>query len=129
MRVESLELLSAAVAGWRSEKKHKREKMPEGLLKRARLAAKTHGVNTIVRALRVDRRRLEGAGASGEAGGQGPGPESAPAYSRVALAGLGGFAPAFAELELPSGTKLRLYSDSPQALGLLAQVCGAGGAR
>lgn len=125
MRVDSLERLSAAVAGWRREKKHKREKMPDELLRRVRQAARAHGLNTIVRAMRVDRRRLEGA--SAEAGGKSP--ESAPAYSRVEFAGLGGSAPAFAELELPSGAKLRFYSDSPQTLGLLAQVCGAGGAR
>lgn len=45
------------------------------------------------------------------------------------LTGHGAFEPAFAELELPSGAKLRFYSDSAQTLGLLAQVCGAGGAR
>jgi hypothetical protein len=127
MRVESLERLSAAVAGWRSKKKHKREKMPEELLRRLRRATRTHG-NSLVRTLRVDRRRLEGGDAS-EGGERGPGPESAPAYSRVELAELAASAPAFAELELPSGAKLRFYSDSAQTLGLLAQVCGAGGAR
>jgi hypothetical protein len=129
MRVESLERLSAAVAGWRSEKKHKREKMPDGLLRRVRRGARTHGVATIARALRVDRRRLEGGGASQGGEGGRRSPESAPAYSRVELAELGGSAAAFAELELPSGARLRLYSESAQTLGLLAQVCSAGWAR
>ena len=57
MRVESLERLSAAVAEWRREKKHKGEKMPEELLGRVRLAAREQGVNAIEGSTRVDRRR------------------------------------------------------------------------
>jgi hypothetical protein len=86
VKVESLERLSAAVAEWRKEKKHRREKMPGELLVRIRLAARTHGVNALVRGLRVDRRRLE-AGRQDEP--RGGGPASAPKYSRVELAGLG----------------------------------------
>lgn len=132
MRVDSLERLSAAVVEWRSEKKNEREKMPEWLLERARLAAKTHGLGTVVRVLRVDRRRLEAVVSSGVAvvdKVRGHGADAGPAYSRVELAGVGAHTSAFAELELPSGTKLRLYTDSPATVGLLAQVCGAGGAR
>lgn len=129
MRVESMERLTAAVAGWRREKKHRGEKMPDELLGRVRLAARERGVNAIMRAMRVDRRRLEMA--STETSEKSPSAESAPRYSRVDLTGVGAFAPAppFAELELPSGAKLRLYSDSAQTLGLLSQVCGAERAR
>jgi hypothetical protein len=126
--VESLERLSAAVVEWRTGKKHEREKWPEALLKRARRAAKTHGVNPVVRALKVDRRRLEGAEtATGEE--RSPGPVTAPAYSRVEMPGLATSARPFAELELPSGVKLRLYSASQETMGLLSSVCGAGGGR
>lgn len=124
--VESLEKLSAAVAEWRTERKHEREKWPEALLKRARRATKTHGVNPVVRALKVDRRRLEGAEL---ATGEERNPVTAPAYSVMELPGLATSARPFAELELPSGVKLRLYSGSQETMGLLSSVCGAGGGR
>ena len=101
--------------------------MPDELLGRVRLAARERGVNAIMRAMRVDRRRLEVA--SEETSEKSPSAESAPRYSRVDLSGVGAFAPPFAELELPSGAKLRFFSDSAQTLGLLSQVCGAERAR
>jgi hypothetical protein len=35
----------------------------------------------------------------------------------------------FAELEMPSGVRVRLYSQTAEAMGLLASVCGTGGGR
>ena len=124
MRVESLENLSAAVAAWRKEKRHPREKIPEALLERARGAARAHGVSPVVRTLKVDRRRLLSA-APATRGVRGPGPAS-PAYSRLELAGPANSGRLFAELELPSGVKLRLYAASEEALGLLSSVVGGG---
>ena len=52
-----------------------------------------------------------------------------PAYSRVELVASTGLTRPFAELEMPSGVKVRLYSQTQEMLGLLSSVCGAGGAR
>jgi len=89
MRVESMERLTAAVAGWRREKKHRGEKMPDALLRRVRLAAGERGVNAVMQAMRIDRRRLETSERS-------PSAESAPRYSRVDLTGVGALVRALA---------------------------------
>ena len=53
-----------------------------------------------------------------------------PTYSRMELA-----APAattarpFAEVELPTGLKVRLFTETGEALGLLSSLLGAGGPR
>ena len=129
MKVDSLEELGAAFREWRGKKKHAREVTPEELVDRARWAVRVHGEGNVARAAGIDRERLRGT--------RGPPRKSRPAalagaprYSRVELvplAAAGG--PPFAELELPSGAKLRLYSQGPEALGLLSAVCGTGGGR
>jgi hypothetical protein len=35
----------------------------------------------------------------------------------------------FAEVEMPTGVKIRLFTDTGEALGLLSAFLGAGGAR
>jgi hypothetical protein len=125
VKVDTLEQLGAAFGEWRRGKKHPREKVPEELLKRARRSAEVHGEERVVRIAKVARRRLTGTWCAGGSGGKAA---PAPAYSRLEL----GAAPAtrpFAELEMPNGTKLRLYSQSREALDLLSAVCGSGGAR
>jgi len=125
VKVDTLEQLGAAFGEWRRRKKHPREKVPEALLKRARRTAEVHGEARVVRIAKVDRRRLSGTWSAGGIASEAATP---PAYSRVVL----GPAPAaqpFAELELPNGSKLRLYSQSREALDLLSTVCGSGGGR
>ena len=125
MKVESLEELRAAFAEWRRKKKHPREAVPEELLVRARRVAKTQGTQPVVRALKVDRRRLEGTRTRVEGEG-GPGRARVPSYTRVELSPSVADAGPFAELELPSGLRVRLYSQTPEAMGLLSSVCGGG---
>jgi hypothetical protein len=119
-----LEQLSAAFGRWRAERRHPREKTPERLVRRARGATRTYGLAEVSRAVKLDRRRLEGA----EPEREGREPESVvtPSYSRVELVGAGGASRPFAELELPSGIKLRLYSHAPETMTLLSSVCGSG---
>jgi hypothetical protein len=52
-----------------------------------------------------------------------------PSYTRVELAAPASAVRPFAEVELPSGVKLRLFSGSSETMGLLSTVCGAGGGR
>ena len=125
MRVESLDELSAAFAEWRSRKRYPREAMPPELLDRARRAAGVHGRGCVARAVKIDSGRLRGA-----SGAKSRGPAAAqPAYSRVELVASAGLTRPFAELEMPSGLKVRFYSQTQETLGLLFSVCGAGGAR
>lgn len=128
MIVDSLEELGAAFAEWRSKKKHSREATPEELVARARRAVGVHGEGRVARAAGIDRERLRGT--TGPSRKSRPaGLPAAPRYSRVEVVAPGGAGRPFAELELPSGAKLRLYSQSPEALGLLSAVCGTGGGR
>jgi hypothetical protein len=126
--VDSLEQLSAAFGEWRTGKRHLRERVPEELLRKARRMAKTYGVNRVARALKVDRRRLEGPQTAAREEG-GTGPAMTPSYSRVDLVEVAAPARPLAELELPNGIKLRLYVETQAVLGLLSSVCGAGGGR
>lgn len=121
MRSDSLEQLSVAFGRWRAERRHAREKTPERLVMRARRAAQTFGLARVSRAVKVDRRRLEGA----EPARVDP-VAVTPAYSRVELAGATSSSRPFAELELPSGIKLRLYAPAPETMSLLSSVCGSG---
>lgn len=125
---ESLAELKAAFEKWRSRKRHVREAVPAALLQRARAAAGRHGPAAVARATKVARGRL-GTGSSRGQKRRAPG-ASVPRYSRLELA-----APAavtarpFAEVELPTGLKVRLFTETGEALGLLSSLLGAGGAR
>jgi len=125
VKVDSLEELSLAFAKWRRGKRHPREAMPPELMDRARRAAGVHGRGCVARALKIDSGRLREASWAKSRGGA----ASMPAYSRVELVASTGLTRPFAELEMPSGVKVRLYSQTQEMLGLLSSVCGAGGAR
>lgn len=131
MKVESLEKLEAAFGQWRRNKKHRRDATPEELLKRARAAVRFHGQAQVLRAVKIDCRRLrEAATDTKKRGVPARVVPEVPSYSRVKLV-----APSvergrpFAELEMPSGVKLRLYSGEEETLTFLASVCGTGGGR
>jgi hypothetical protein len=112
---ESLAGLKAAFDAWRSRKQHPREAVPAALLERARAAARRHGAAAVARVAKVERARLAlGTSEAATAG--------APGYSRVEMP-----APTsrpFAEIEMPTGVKVRLFTDSGEALGLLSRLLG-----
>ena len=117
---ESLEQLSAAFTKWRAQKKDRRNRTPRELLVRARRAVKAYGLHRVAAAAKVDIRRLRKAPRSGSIA------EPVPPYSKVEFAG----APkAFAEVEMSSGVKVRLFGETPTAMRLLSAVCAAGGAQ
>ena len=125
---ESLAGLKAAFEEWRRRKRHPREAVPADLLRRACAAARRHGPSAVHRATKVNRGRLK-TGRRRRSGGRAPA-ASVAAYSRVELA-----APAaatsrlFAEVEMPTGLKVRLFAGTDEALGLLSSLLGAGGAQ
>ncbi len=130
MADESLAELRAAFDGWRSRKRHAREAVPEDLMARARAAARHHGPTAVCRAPGVRGDRL--AVGRMKRGQVGTGATSiVPAYSRVEVA-----PPAvppstmpFAEIETRSGLRVRLFTETGGALGLLSALLGAGGAQ
>jgi hypothetical protein len=123
---ESLVDLKAAFDEWRRRKRHPRAAVPADLLQRACAAARHHGPSAVHRATKVNRGRLK-------VGGRSRSKRRAPvasvaAYSRVELA-----APAaatsrlFAEVEMPTGLKVRLFAGTDEALGLLSSLLDARG--
>lgn len=133
MADESLAELGEAFAAWRRRKRHVREAVPGGLMARARAAARHHGPAAVGRTTGVQRDRLVVARAerSKGAGRSSASARMVPAYSRVEIAATSAPSSArpFAEVEAPSGLKVRLFMESGGALGLLTALLGAGGAR
>ena len=133
MKVDSLSELKVTFAGWRRGKRHVREAVPEELLERARRAAGVHGVKEVVRAIQVERSRLfrcsrdEGP-ATGLTLVLPRAQPAIPAFSRLELPRPPGGAAPIAELETPTGLKLRVFADSAAMIGLLSRLCGIGGA-
>ena len=124
----SLAELKAAFEKWRRRKRHVREAVPVELLQRARAAAGRHGAAAVARATKVDRGRLDTGRSRGKAG-RVPG-ASVPTYSRLELAApAAATARLFAEVEMPTGLKIRLFTETGEALGLLSSLLGAGGPR
>jgi hypothetical protein len=125
---ESLAELKAAFEKWRSRKRHVREAVPGELLQRARAAAGRHGWTAVARATKVDRSRLETDKSRG--GRRRAAGTDVPTYSRLDLAAPAAATPRpFAEVEMPTGLKVRLFTESGEALGLLTSLLGAGGPR
>lgn len=128
MEVESLAGLKMAFEEWRRRKRHPREAIPVDLLRRACAAARHHGPTEVSRVTKVGRGRLKtGRRSHGERSTR---TAAGPTYSRLKLA-----APAaatvrpFAEVEMPMGLKIRLFTETDEALGLLSSLLGAGGPR
>jgi hypothetical protein len=123
MEFAALDGLTAAFEDWRSKKGHPREAVPAALLERARAAAREHGPAAVARATKVDRGRLK-TGLRSRARRA-----MVPAFTRVEVAASAGTTAAFAEVETPTGLKVRLFTQSDEAVGLLSSLLGMGGAR
>lgn len=131
MKVDSLSELRVAFAGWRRGKRHVREVVPDELLERARRAAEVHGVKEVVQAIRVERSRLfrrRPEERLATAPTLPPAQPVIPAFSRLELTPPALGATPIAELETPAGLKLRVFAESNAMVGLLARLCGMGGA-
>jgi hypothetical protein len=120
--------LKAAFEEWRTKKRYAREAVPAGLLKRARAAAQRHGPAAVHRATKVDRSRLKTGGRMKRAGTTAPAAR-VPAFSRVELAAPVAMPRPFAEVEMPTGLTVRLFTQTEAALELLSSLCSTGGAR
>jgi hypothetical protein len=128
MKVESLDELKAAVDAWRSSKRHAREAVPRELLERARRAIKVHGLGRVVRTTKIDRARLL-VGRAGPVGRRRVRASTVPAFSRVEIAAPSTTSRPLAEVEMPTGVKVRIFSETAETLGLLSSLCGIGDGR
>jgi hypothetical protein len=124
---ESLAELKTAFEKWRSKKRHVREAIPVELLQRARAGATRHGWAAVARATKVDRGRLEAERSRG--GKRMVSGTGVPRYSRVELAAPASTARPFAEVEMPTGLRVKLFTETGEALALLSSLLGAGGPR
>jgi hypothetical protein len=128
MRIESLVELKAAFEDWRSGKRHAREVIPDELLDRARRTIRVHGLGPVARATRVGRARLI-AGRAGR-GSRRRGPAArVPSFSRLEIGAPSAPHSPMAEVETPSGVKLRIFTQTEETFRLLSSLCGLGGAR
>jgi hypothetical protein len=126
MAEESLAELEAAFEEWRRAKRHPREAIPAELLRSARAVARREGPAAVWRATKVDRSRLAVEGrVQTRSRGRGV---SVPGFTRLTLPALAPVPP-FAEVEVPTGVKVRLFAPTPEAFGLLNTLLGVGGAQ
>ena len=125
---ESLAKLRVAFAEWRSGKRYVREAIPVELVRRARAAARRHGPAAVYRVTKVDLSRLKDGGRSRVE--KRASAASIPKYSRLDLTAPTTVTPRpFAEIEMPTGLKIRLFTEAAEALGLLSSLLSAGGPR
>jgi hypothetical protein len=131
--LDELKALKAAFESWRSKKRHPREPVPDELLEQARRAMRIHGPGPVAQATKVERARLMGGRAAGlvkRNKGRKARAAVVPSYSRVeVVAPVPSANRPFAEIETPSGLKLRIFAQTHEALGLLSSLFGSGGTR
>ena len=124
---ESLAKLKVAFSEWRSRKRYVREAIPVELVRQARAAARHHGSAAVYRVTKVDLSRLRDGGRSRVE--KRASAASVPKYSRLDLTAPTVTPRQFAEIEMPTGLKVRLFTEAGEALGLLSSLLGAGGSR
>jgi hypothetical protein len=125
---ESLGKLKVAFAEWRSRKRYVREAIPVELVRQARAAVRRHGLAEVYRVTKVDPSRLKD-GRRRRVVKRAP-EAGVPTYSRLDLTAPVMVTPRpFAEIEMPTGLKVRLFTEAGEALGLLSSLLGAGGPR
>jgi hypothetical protein len=128
MKVETLDELKGAFADWRSKKRHLRESVPSELRRRAHRAIDVYGVGVVARATKLDQTRLKAERGLYESAEAEP---MAPSFSRMELAPPTAAAVQgpFAEVETPAGLKVRLFTPTAEAVGLVTSLLAMGGAR
>jgi len=127
MRAESLDELKMAFDVWRSKKRHAREAVPDGLLERARRTIAVHGLGPVVRVTGIERSRLMGR-RNDLHNRRRADVAAIPSFSRVALVAPTAMNRPFAEIEIPTGVKLRFFTETHETVGFLSSLCGMGGA-
>lgn len=116
MHRDSLAKLELAFELWRRKRKHGRERVPDDLSRQACAAIEVHGVSRVAKATKMQISRLRKRLKEEER-------NRLPAYSRIELRTLTG---PLAEVETPSGLKLKVFSVTPEMVSLLSALSGVG---
>ena len=126
MKVETLKELRAAFEAWRRMKRHLREPVPSDLRERAHRAVDVYGLGVVARATRLEQGRLK-AEHRRRAGAD----VTMPSYTRMALSTPVATGPErpLAEVETPAGLKVRIFTHTPEAVGLVTSLLVMGGGR
>lgn len=111
--------LKSAFEDWRRSRGHSHEAVPETLLERAQRAVGVYGLAEVYEATKFDRSRLQGRP------GRTRRKVTVPAFSRVRVAP-GAVSQPLVELELPTGARLRAFTQAPEVLHLVAALCSPG---
>lgn len=129
MELESLDQLKNAYVNWRKNKRHIREAVPADLLESTRRAAMKFGTSAVSRAIKMDWERMSKKKSRSISSSSRKNATVIPAYSRLPpLPPSLSVNHPLAEIESPSGMKLRIYSSGSEALALLSTFCSTGGA-
>jgi hypothetical protein len=134
MAVDTLPELKSVFEKWRRERANIRVPIPQALIERAQRAAASHGRAAVREATRIPARRLTSSRApdAGRAARRVGPPKSRidaiPAFSRVDLKAPHVAIHPLAEVETPSGVKLRIFGVTSEALALVNALCSKGGA-
>lgn len=114
MAVESLKQLKIDFVRWRRKKLYAAEAIPEDLIKRAKQAASHCGIFKVIKATGLSWNRLTNKdGASKQSG------KLEPTFSRVEIASPTSRSP-IAEIETPTGFKLRIFTITSETTSLLS---------
>ena len=124
MKVESLDELKAAFAGWRVRKRHVREQVPDELWERVLKASRVHGTNAVARATKLERSRIEGRAKKEKRGIH----EAIPAFSQLSITESASTTRPIVEVETATGLKLRFFEQTQETINLLSSLFGLGGA-
>jgi hypothetical protein len=128
MKDASLDELKVEFDKWRKKKRHIREAVPEALMERARQAISVHGIKRVVKATRIERSRLT-KDRSNKLMSDKVQVDLVPSYSKVELVAPEAKSSPIAEVETPTGLKLRIFTPTKETLDLLSSICGIGGVR
>jgi hypothetical protein len=127
MTNESLDDLKAAFKGWRLKKRYSTERVPAELLARVQRAVGEHGITCVIKATKVRRYHLAEHGPRGSSRGK-KAVIPVPMFSRVQVMAPAAASAPVAEAETSGGMKLRVFSITPETMGLMSSFCRAGGA-
>jgi hypothetical protein len=122
MKVDSLDGLTAAFDRWRRKKSHIRERVPDELWERALRSARVHGIGAVARATKIEGRRLAKRESSRKK------ERATPTFTRLEIPRSSASTSPIAEVETATGLKLRVFTQTPETIGLLSSMCGLGGA-
>lgn len=128
MADSSLQELAFAFHRWRRAKKHSSEAIPDHLIEEANRVAARHGKAAVLKVTGVTglaSKRIQAQGRKDKRSGG-----LKPTYSRVELMAPVATRPSpLAELEAPSGFKLRVFAMTPETTDLLASFSRTGDER